>query len=89
MNAGSRERRRVAGWARVLSWLVAIASAAAFLGVALAVLNGRPLPSVPWYRLVMFSVATVWVAPLFWIVAITWARATLLAWLCDASLTRR
>ena len=61
----------VAIWARALAWLFVAASAFAVVGGAIALLGGRPLPAMHWYQAAPFVLAAVWVAPLFWVVAIT------------------
>jgi hypothetical protein len=70
MNEPATSPALVASWARVLAWVIVFASSVAMVGVAVAMLRGAPPPSIPWYVLVLFAVATIWVLPLFWIVAI-------------------
>lgn len=70
MDNRSLEPAQVATWARVLAWVIVAASVVAVVGVAVGAISGRPLPPVPWYIAAFFVLATVWVLPLFWIVAI-------------------
>jgi len=69
MNDRATSPGPVAGWARVLAWVIVVASCVAGVGVAIGVMSGQPL-RVPWYVLAVLAVATMWGLPLFWIVAI-------------------
>jgi hypothetical protein len=60
----------VAGWARVLAWIIVVASCLAVVGVLMGIMRGARLPPLPWYFLVVLAIAAVWGLPLFWIVAI-------------------
>ena len=68
MNDRAQSPGPVAGWARVFAWIIVLASCVGGVGIALAVMRGAQ--PFPWYVLVLFAVATIWVLPLFWIVAI-------------------
>ena len=70
MNEGATSPGAVAGWARVLAWVVVLASCLAGFGVILGVVRGTQPPPFPWYILMLLALATIWGLPLFWIVAI-------------------
>lgn len=61
---------KVASWARALAWLFVVASVVAISGVTWMIWHGHR-PEIKWYELAVFGAAAVWIAPLFWIVAIT------------------
>jgi hypothetical protein len=54
----------------VLAWVIVVASCMAAVGGFVAVTRGAQPPPFPWYVIVLLAVATVWVLPLFWCVAI-------------------
>jgi hypothetical protein len=70
MNHGATSPEPVAGWARVLAWIIVLLSCIVPVGVLVRLMRGAPAPPVPWYVLLLFAVAVIWVLPLFWIVAI-------------------
>jgi predicted small integral membrane protein len=70
MENRSGEPGPVAVWARVLAWLFVAANSFVIVSGSIALLEGRPLPAIPWYKAAPFVVAAVWLGPLLWIVAI-------------------
>ena len=61
----------VAIWARILAWIIVVASAFALIGGAFGMLiRGRPVEAA-WFEIVPFAFAVIWILPVFWIVAIT------------------
>jgi hypothetical protein len=59
----------VTTWARVLAWLLVLASLFAVFGGTLAWLSGRP-PPWRWYQIFPFVICAIWLLPVFFIVAI-------------------
>ena len=83
----------VAGWVRVLAWVIVISSCVAAIGAA-SQLWHRGIFAVPWLRVAPFMLLVAWMMPLFWIVAATgrpprrwWGLGTRL-WQSDAEQRR-
>jgi hypothetical protein len=70
MDNRSVEPGPVALWARALAWIVVIAGCVAAGTAVFSVLRNGKLFDASWYQAAPFLLATIWLFPLFCIVAI-------------------